>query len=304
MTDREIHNSDADRADLSLQAQLDQMASEVPEMPESFRQGWREAVRAEARAASSSGNSVSSAGSVASRVSSGRRWSWQRSVSTAAVLAFLLGGALLGRDAARLQDIRIGSESLTEVTPLISEQELSGPGEDIVSLSAAPVSITASLREEALTASSEADAGSGNTAPAAADMPLDADSIQAAGAAGAPQDTAARLETLPEAEAVLSEEAAAPETEDVLPEEDAAAYGADFAEAEKKAAGPEKEAVSAEQETAAEEEKAAAEEAPEPAQAAVQAAASPGIRPLRLAGILLVCLALVLAALLLIFGRR
>ena len=73
MTDREIHNSDADRADLSLQAQLDQMASEVPEMPESFRQGWREAVRAEARAASSSGNSVFSAGSVASRVSSGRR---------------------------------------------------------------------------------------------------------------------------------------------------------------------------------------------------------------------------------------
>ena len=304
MTDREIHNSDADRADLSLQAQLDQMASEVPEMPESFRQGWREAVRAEARAASSSGNSVSSAGSVASRVSSGRRWSWQRSVSTAAILAFLLGGALLGRDAARLQDIRIGSESLTEVTPLISEQELSGPGEDIVSLSAAPVSITASLREEALTASSEADAGYGNTVPAAADMPLDADSIQAAGAAGAPQDTAARLETLPEAEAVLSEEAAAPETEEVLLEEDAAAYGADFAEAEKKAAGPEKEAVSAEQETAAEEEKAAAEEAPEPAQAAVQAAASPGIRPLRLAGILLVCLALVLAALLLIFGRR
>jgi hypothetical protein len=121
VTDREIHNSDADRADLSLQAQLDQMASEVPEMPESFRQGWREAVRAEARAASSSGNSVSSAGSVASRVSSGRRWSWQRSVSTAAVLALLLGDALLGRDAARLQDIQIGSESLTEVTPLISE---------------------------------------------------------------------------------------------------------------------------------------------------------------------------------------
>ncbi len=38
------------RAERTLQAELDRMAAEVPEIPESFRQGWREAVRRDAAA--------------------------------------------------------------------------------------------------------------------------------------------------------------------------------------------------------------------------------------------------------------
>ncbi len=46
MTDRSSQEP-VDQAMLSLQAELDRMAAETPEMPESFRQGWRQAIRQE-----------------------------------------------------------------------------------------------------------------------------------------------------------------------------------------------------------------------------------------------------------------
>ena len=114
---------------LSLQAELDRMAEEVPEMPESFQAGWRAAIREESRAsrtsivseesrinraaaashvvsiddykpsaridqAASKGDTAAAANSVAFR----RRFSRRRMASIAAIFLFVLGGTLLGRD--------------------------------------------------------------------------------------------------------------------------------------------------------------------------------------------------------------
>ena len=124
MSDRTNAES-MDQAMLSLQAELDRMAAEVPEMPESFRKGWREALRREAAdesGAASGGREKdspeteyssgyrkesllkstpeSSAARIADRFR-GNRFLWRRGLGIAAVFAFLLGGTLVGQDIVR-----------------------------------------------------------------------------------------------------------------------------------------------------------------------------------------------------------
>ena len=117
--------------DSALQAELDRMARETPEMPEDFRRGWREAVRKEqggqaagpekavepvrrrrtAEGAARQPEAVPSGGKTIRHGIRPLSSSWRRGLSTAAVVAFLLGGALLGQDAASLTR---GAEKLSE----------------------------------------------------------------------------------------------------------------------------------------------------------------------------------------------
>ena len=124
MSDRTNAES-VDQAMLSLQAELDRMAAEVPEMPESFRKGWREALLREAvdegsssaaarekdspeteRSSGSSGafQPKDTADNAAARTGNrfrGNRFLWRRGLGIAAVFAFLLGGTLVGQDIVR-----------------------------------------------------------------------------------------------------------------------------------------------------------------------------------------------------------
>ena len=93
-TDGNVHGQD----EFSLQAELDRMAADVPEMPESFRKGWREAVRQDAGLSSAPARSASR-----------RSFTWRRAVSIAAVFVFILGGTLLGQDALLLNRNAIDS---------------------------------------------------------------------------------------------------------------------------------------------------------------------------------------------------
>ena len=92
----------------SLQRELDRMAAEVPEMPESFRQGWRQAIRKEPQEHPAPAFQAPvlpvQKSPEASPAPSPKKpaWPWRRALSIAAMAAFLLGGTLLGQDAARL----------------------------------------------------------------------------------------------------------------------------------------------------------------------------------------------------------
>ena len=92
-----------------LERELNSMAAEVPEMPASFREGWRRAIREEAAAqtlfAENSTNkkmdekkeSVSELTESKKRVSLLRTRRWTGILSAAAVMVFLIGGTLATR---------------------------------------------------------------------------------------------------------------------------------------------------------------------------------------------------------------
>ncbi len=90
------------RAERALQTELDRMAAEVPEMPESFRQGWREAVRREAEAGSAARQKTGAPeknGEKPGREKKRRVIPWTRILGTAAAAAILLGTVMTGREA-------------------------------------------------------------------------------------------------------------------------------------------------------------------------------------------------------------
>ena len=120
-----------DPAMLSLQSELEAMARETPEMPESFRQAWREAVRKEAAAAAAQAVQADTAESLsavpadltaqpkkqaaaaaepsaapASRADTPTRRSriviWRAVLNFAAIALFILGGSILGRESLTL----------------------------------------------------------------------------------------------------------------------------------------------------------------------------------------------------------
>ncbi len=98
-----------DQALLSLQNALDRMAGDVPDMPDIFRKGWREAVRREAAADRTVHPRTEQVPDAGSSSGSGKVLPWRRILSYAAVFLFLLGSALLGQDAVRLTKPRVPS---------------------------------------------------------------------------------------------------------------------------------------------------------------------------------------------------
>ena len=90
------------RAERTLQAELDRMAAEVPEIPESFRQGWREAVRRDAAAGNAARRETGTpekAGKEPGEEKKRRVIPWNRILGTAAAAAILLGTVMTGREA-------------------------------------------------------------------------------------------------------------------------------------------------------------------------------------------------------------
>ena len=145
----------------SLQAELDRMAAETPEMPESFRQGWREAVRAEAakRAPEAAWREEAANGTGGERTEEERRdgkpapkriLPWRRAMGTAAAAAILLGGILAGRDVAgltrRAAAPAAGSSAMT-IPEKVSSDAMNG---------LAPALVEESLRTEKAAAKEEA----------------------------------------------------------------------------------------------------------------------------------------------------
>ncbi len=154
-----------ERTEQSLQAELDRMAAETPEVPESFRQDWREAVRAEAakRAPGNAGGAEAAIGTDPERTggkteneSRGgkptprRILPWRRAMGTAAAAAILLGGILAGRDVAgltrRAAAPATGSGAMT-VSEEVSSDAVNG---------LAPALVEKSLRAEKTAAKEEA----------------------------------------------------------------------------------------------------------------------------------------------------
>ncbi len=119
-----IRNESADPVTAALDSGLRRMSEEVPEMPESFRRGWRQAVRAEA-AAGNRGAEMPEASAHAPVSPSGKRSAFRsaplqrRILSVAAILLFVLGSVLVTGDLALLTRIR-PSESAISVNAVLS----------------------------------------------------------------------------------------------------------------------------------------------------------------------------------------
>ena len=143
-------NRQPDSVSSALDQELSRMAREVPEMPESFRQGWRSALRQEAAGASAPEKilpltqKAPPASEPASAPAPGRRFpgSWRRGLSIAAVFLFLLGGTLLGQDAVSLTR-RDPSFSIS--APLPSPLSTASPTGPVQALSAAAPEPSADL---------------------------------------------------------------------------------------------------------------------------------------------------------------
>jgi len=137
MTDRSSQEP-VDQAMLSLQAELDRMAAETPEMPESFRQGWRQAIRqeriteAEKKVAAAPSRTSEAEKKAETAEPAGRRsrnlFLWRKGLGIAAIFAFILGGVLLGQDAVRFTRISPDSAISAKVQNQLSlERTEAGP---------------------------------------------------------------------------------------------------------------------------------------------------------------------------------
>ena len=127
-----------DQAMLSLQAELDRMAAETPEMPESFRQGWRQAIRqeriteAEKKVAAAPSRTSEAEKTSKTAEPAGRRsrnlFLWRKGLGIAAIFAFILGGVLLGQDAVRFTRVSPDSAISAKVQNQLSlERTEAGP---------------------------------------------------------------------------------------------------------------------------------------------------------------------------------
>lgn len=197
-----------------LQAELDQMAREVPAVPESFRQGWRAAVRQEAAKNTSAPQ---------------KKLSWRRSLSIAAVFAFILGGTLLSRDSVSL--IRTDStpsvlpaptaspvSPTAAVLPTLRPEEDLAADFDIQAADSASLSMAAQESEED---SAEAEFVS-ESAPVSASGNLSAMKADSASETVSESDSAASANSSSEF-SMDPEEAFGPESEAVFEAESAAA---------------------------------------------------------------------------------
>lgn len=143
-------NRQPDSVSSALDQELSRMAREVPEMPESFRQGWRSVLRQEAAGASAPEKilpltqKAPPASEPASAPAPGRRFpgSWRRGLSIAAVFLFLLGGTLLGQDAVSLTR---RDPSFSVSAPLPSPLSTASPTGPVQALSAAAPEPSADL---------------------------------------------------------------------------------------------------------------------------------------------------------------
>lgn len=118
-----IRNESADPVTAALDSGLRRMSEEVPEMPESFRRGWRQAVRAEA-AAGNRGAETPEASAHAPVSPSGKRSAFRsaplqrRILSVAAILLFVLGSVLVTGDLALLTRVRPTESAVSVNAPL------------------------------------------------------------------------------------------------------------------------------------------------------------------------------------------
>lgn len=143
-------NRQPDSVSSALDQELSRMAREVPEMPESFRQGWRSVLRQEAAGASAPEKilpltqKAPQASEPSSAPAPGRRFpgSWRRGLSIAAVFLFLLGGTLLGQDAVSLTR---RDPSFSVSAPLPSPLSTASPTGPVQALSAAAPEPSADL---------------------------------------------------------------------------------------------------------------------------------------------------------------
>ena len=313
-----------DPALLSLQEELKKMSEDVPEMPESFRTGWREAIRREAAEASRKEGSAayaspaaasSAASAEAPSPSAGpaekpaaavrKKMSWQRIISIAAVAVFILGGALISQDALTLtrkaEPVPLSPKSAETITSFLQEPAGQQLGQPVAALSP-------SLSEDAGAVNASASEEEVPEAGAAFEEATEADAAfeETAGASAAfkeAADASAVLEEAEEeAEVLLSEKTASPDSGAGISAVDPFAVpdAVPMLDAPDQITGPE-ESIRFEK-TSAEisDEKKAGSSEQEQASAAQSAAAS----PLRIAGYVLIGLAFVLAALLLILRRR
>lgn len=303
-----------DPALLSLQEELKKMSEDVPEMPESFRTGWREAIRREAAEASrKEGSAAYASPAAASSAASAeepspsagpaekpavavrKKMSWQRIVSIAAVAVFILGGALISQDALTLtrkaEPVPLSPKSAETITSFLQEPAGQQLGQPVAALSP-------SLSEDAGAVNASASEEKVPEADAAFEEAAEADAAFKEAA-----DASAVLEEAEEeAEVLLSEKTASPDSGAGISAVDPFAVpdAVPMLDAPDQITGPE-ESIRFEK-TSAEisDEKKAGSSEQEQASAAQSAAAS----PLRIAGYVLIGLAFVLAALLLILRRR
>ena len=303
-----------DPALLSLQEELKKMSEDVPEMPESFRTGWREAIRREAAEASrKEGSAAYASPAAASSAASAeepspsagpaekpaaavrKKMSWQRIISIAAVAVFILGGALISQDALTLtrkaEPVPLSPKSAETITSFLQEPAGQQLGQPVAALSP-------SLSEDAGAVNASASEEKVPEADAAFEEAAEADAAFKEAA-----DASAVLEEAEEeADVLLSEKTASPDSGAGISAVDPFAVpdAVPMLDAPDQITGPE-ESIRFEK-TSAEisDEKKAGSSEQEQASAAQSAAAS----PLRIAGYVLIGLAFVLAALLLILRRR
>ncbi len=110
-----------DQAMLSLQSELDAMARETPEIPESFQKGWREAIRKEASASAAAEQAATPTQQAIPFPRRPRIAIWRAALNFAAIALFVLGGTLLGRESVSLLRTRPESSSLRSESTLAPE---------------------------------------------------------------------------------------------------------------------------------------------------------------------------------------
>ena len=309
----------SDQAMLSLQEELNQMAGEVPEMPDSFRLGWREAVRKAAAEASEAPRAAAARRSdvpekepvpFASAVSGKKAKpaarnrgivlspAWSRSLSIAALFVLLLGGALLGQDAVHfVQTPKPEPLSARKAEGSVSATSALSPLSTPVVLNSAPdLALQESGAGGSIAAGVSSLPDSALLTPEAAGFQADSLPKNADAAAFALQSEAMESNAFAAEEAALSAESVASEAEEAVEE----AFAAETAEAESEEAPAE----AAVQEAEASVADAAAPEA-EAAAAEAEAGSVRQETPfLRIAGICLIVLALLLILPVLWFRKR
>ena len=312
MTDQRNRAEEArDPAMISLQEALDQMSAEVPDMPESFRRGWREALRAEQAAAKQNdARTGEEQRQSAASGSKGRSLSWRRALSIAAVAAFVLGGTLLGQDAVHFEKERADLKIPAAVSTELPQLSLSANGS---------ASVEGPIRDKTaeITQAIEAERREAPTGPMDAD--LSADLLQPMSMSPTEADSGAAEEAAESDSAEIREEAGtaavpseeAEKADDAGSAEEEAAGAADMGSTEEETAETAAAGSAGEEAAGAADTGSAEEEDAEPAgetgteeETAGAENRDGGARPLRTAGTALILIALALAAVLLAKKRE
>ena len=119
-------------AERDLDAELAEMAEEIPPMPADFHDRWMKAVRAEAEDEAAPAESAPAGGTDAQpRREAGLPARWTRILSIAAVFVFLIGGTILYRSSGKTLSPALRKEAQTEETAeeedIAAEEDAAAP---------------------------------------------------------------------------------------------------------------------------------------------------------------------------------